>query len=112
MKIVWSEQASAQYTKLRAYALAAVGANRESGTTSPQMGAFKDVLQCVDLLAADAQPAELCSIAIDGIEHPYDPAAKIFEASRPHSDADGCRIFWCHGPKDDQITLLTITPRN
>lgn len=110
MKIAWSEQASAQYAKLRAYALAAVGANRDSGATSSQMGVFKNVMKCVDLLAADPQAADLQVTAIDGIEHPFDPAAKVFEAISSQQMGDGCRVFWCHGPKDDQITLLTIAP--
>ncbi|HTL29018.1 MAG TPA: hypothetical protein VL282_07355 [Tepidisphaeraceae bacterium] len=107
--ILWTDQASAQYAKLRAYALAAVGANREAGAFSPQMNVFKDILPCVGMLAANPQPADLHKIAIDGIENPYDATAKVFESRSQKDAADTCRIFWCEGPTKDQITLLTIT---
>jgi hypothetical protein len=106
--ILWSDQASAQYAKLRAYALAAVGSQRDRGATSPQMTSFKSLLHCIEHLAACASSTDLQTNEITGMANPYDANRKIFEA-HAHS-ADACRIIWCHGPSKDQITLLTITP--
>ncbi len=44
------------------------------------------------------------------LEHPFDPAGKVFEAHAQNKTPGAYRIFWCYGPGKKEITLIAITP--
>lgn len=100
------------FESLREAAEAAV-AKREQGKkgakASKQEGLFKQVVKCVDLLAANPRHPGLHTHQYDSIENPYDPKQKVFEAYVQNRTPDAYRLFWCYGPKKGEITVIAIT---
>lgn len=44
------------------------------------------------------------------IANPYDPSKKVFEAYAQNNTPGAYRVFWCYGPIQHPITIITITP--
>lgn len=109
---VWLEEPAGVFHELEAAARRSLE-NREKSRkakASRQEGLFKQVVKCVELLLANPRHTSLNTHEYHSIENPYDPAAKVFEAYVQNRTPGAYRIFWCYGPKKNDITIIAITP--
>lgn len=109
---VWTDEAAAVYSDLKSKAEAALGRRKESGRrkSSKQEGVFKQVKKCIDLLLENPRHPGLKTHEFKSQSNPYSRDEKIFEAYAQQNTPAAYRVFWCYGPKQGQITILTITP--
>jgi len=69
---------------------------------------YKAVKKAIKYLASDPRHKSLNTHEFTGIKsHLGD---KIFEAYAEQSTPGAYRIFWCYGPKQEQITIISIVP--
>lgn len=110
--LVWLEGSAETFGELQAAAQKSLEnrtASRKS-KTSKQEGLFKQVVKCVTLLQSNPRHPGLETHEYDSIENPYDLHAKVFEAYVQNRTPGAYRIFWCYGPKKNEITIIAITP--
>lgn len=107
----WTEEAAAEYARLRAKATAALGARRQKARakSSRDEGLFKQVHKCVSLLAENPRHPGLQAHEYHSLAHPFHPQEKVFEAYVQSRTPGACRVFWCYGPEAGQITVIAIT---
>lgn len=108
----WTEEASAEYARLKAKAEAALDVRRRKARakSSRDEGLFKQVHKCVSLLAENPRHPGLHTHEYLSLVHPFDPQAKVFEAYVQNRTPGAYRVFWCYGPEPIQITVIAITP--
>ncbi|HPZ08976.1 MAG TPA: hypothetical protein PL110_12730 [Candidatus Eremiobacteraeota bacterium] len=68
---------------------------------------YKAVKKAVKYLASDPRHKSLNTHEFTGIRGPR--GEKIFEAYAEQATPAAYRIFWCYGPKESQITIISIT---
>ena len=73
-------------------------------------GLFKQVQGCVQKLLNNPRHPGLQTHKYDSLEHPYDAKQSVFEAYAQNKTPGSYRVFWCHGPRQNQITVIAITP--
>jgi len=108
----WTKEAADTYSQLQR-AAADAKANREKKRkkkSSKQEGLFKQVEKCVRFLNENPKHTGLQTHEYDSIPHPYDPKQKVFEAYVQNKTLGAYRLFWCYGPKKNEITIIAITP--
>lgn len=107
----WTEEAEAQFEKLRSTAsTAAENRSRDrKAEASKAEGLFKQVEKCVRLLLEDPRHPGLHTHPYDSIEHPYDKREEVFEAYAQNKTPGAYRVFWCYGPEKGEITIIAIT---
>ena len=110
--LVWLEESADNFHQLQEAALKSLENRQKSkkAKASKQEGLFKQVVKCIELLQANPRPPGLNTHEYSSIENPYDPATKVFEAYVQNRTPGAYRIFWCYGPKKDEITIIAITP--
>jgi hypothetical protein len=111
-ELLWMPEARARFDELCAAARRAVATHqkeRRSKASKPE-GLFRQVVKCVDLLAANPRHPGLQTHAFLSIPNPYDPHQKVFEAYAQNRTPGAYRVFWCYGPRRNQITIIAITP--
>ena len=108
----WTEEASAEYARLKAKASAALGARRQKARakSSRDEGLFKQVHKCVSLLAENPRHPGLHTHEYLSLAHPFNANEKVFEAYVQNRTPGAYRVFWCYGPEAAQITVIAITP--
>ncbi len=108
----WSVEALETYSRLKRSAEAAVQHRRKSGKSksSKAEGLFKQVHKCITLLLKNPRHPGLQTHEFHSLQHPYDRNAKVFEAYVQQKTPAAYRLFWCYGPKQGEITMLSITP--
>jgi len=108
----WTPTARKQYDALRNAARACYEARVASGKSKStrQEGLFKQVRKAVVLLQSNPRHPGLGTHGYHGLEHPYDPADRVFEAYAQNKTPGAYRIFWCYGPGKKEITVIAITP--
>jgi hypothetical protein len=108
----WSDEATAEYLRLKERAESASGrrAKKARGKATRDEGLFKQVHKCVSLLAENPRHPGLHTHEYHSLAHPFDAAAKVFEAYAQNKTPGAYRVFWCYGPEPGQITILAITP--
>ncbi len=108
----WMPPAREEYERLMADAervrKGRQGADRT--TASKQEGLFKQVHKCITLLLESPRHPGLQTHEFHSLQHPYDRNAKVFEACMQQKTPAAYRLFWCYGPKQGEITILSITP--
>lgn len=111
-KPVWTEEADANYRSLQAAALGSLQHRQEKkgAKASKAEGLFRQAEKCVRLLLENPKHPGLQTHQFDSIENPYDKKAKVFEAYVQNRTPGAYRLFWCYGPRKNEITLLAITP--
>lgn len=107
----WTEEASAEYARLKAKAEAALGARRKKlrAKSSRDEGLFKQLHKCVSLLAENPRHPSLNTHEYHSLAHPFNPQEKVFEAYVQNRTPGAYRVFWCYGPEAGQITMIAIT---
>jgi hypothetical protein len=111
-KAVWTPEAEANFRELEEAALAS-RANRQTRKqtkSSKQEGLFRQVHEAIKKLEQNPRHPGLNTHEYDGIPNPYDKNQKVFEAYAQNQTPGAYRIFWCYGPRKQQITILAITP--
>ena len=110
--LVWLEASADTFRELQAAAqksLESRAASKKS-KASKQEELFRQVVKCVELLQSNPRHPGLETHEYDSIENPYDPRTKVFEAYVQNRTPGAYRIFWCYGPKKNEITIIAITP--
>ena len=62
------------------------------------------------LLANNSRHPSLNNHIYHSYKNPFDPDKPVFEAYLENRTPGAYRIFWCYGPKKDQLTVIAITP--
>ena len=108
----WTEEASAEYARLKPKAEAALGTRRKLSRpkSSRDEGLFKQVHKCVSLLVENPRHPGLHTHEYHSLAHPFNPQDKVFEAYAQNRTPGAYRVFWCYGPEAGLITVIAITP--
>ncbi|MBX3413913.1 MAG: hypothetical protein KF708_14580 [Pirellulales bacterium] len=108
---VWLPDARKTYDDLSAKAKASVAARKKTGKTksTKDEGLFKQVRKTIDFLLNNPKHPSLNTHEYDSLEHPYDKSKKVFEAYVQNNTPGAYRLFWCYGPKENEISLIAIT---
>ena len=108
----WTPEAKAQYDDQKARAEASLASRKKKAKTksSKTEGLFKQIHKTLQLLAANPKHPGLATHEFHSLPHPYDNSQKVFEAYAQNQTPGAYRVFWCYGPKKQQITLIAITP--
>ncbi len=113
-QIRWTDEARSQYGLLKEAAETTEAARQSQGKSksSKQEGLFKQVQKSVALLADNPKHPGLRTHEYSGpgLEHPYDPKERVFEAYAQNNTPGAYRVFWCYGPQKGHITIIAITP--
>jgi hypothetical protein len=110
--IKWSPRARRDFDALQAAGRAARDARLASGQakSSKPEGLYKQVRKALQLLAANPRHPGLRTHEFHSLKHPFDSAGKVFEAYAQNQTPGACRIFWCYGPGQAEMTIIAITP--
>jgi hypothetical protein len=110
--LVWTPEAKAAYDALKAQAKASLAARlkRAKAKSSKAEGLFKQVHKTVALLASNPKHPGLQTHEYRSLPHPYEPAAKVFEAYAQNQTSAAYRVFWCYGRWRREITIIAVTP--
>ena len=108
---LWTEEAAEVYSDLKLRAEAALENRKKSGKrkSSRQEGLFKQVKKCIDLLLENPRHPGLNTHEFKSEPNPYNKDEKVFEAYAQQNTPAAYRVFWCCGPEQGQITIITIT---
>jgi hypothetical protein len=109
---VWTEAAEAKYNELRAAAEQSLNARKASrrSKASKAEGLFKQVHGCISRLLENPRHPGLNTHKFDSIDNPYDDQQPVFEAYAQNQTSGAYRVFCCYGPRNQQITIIAITP--
>ena len=107
-----AREATVEYERLKekAESASARRAAKARGKATRDEGLFKQVHKRVSLLAENPRHPGLHTHEYQSLAHPFDPAAKVFEAYTQNKTPGAYRVFWCYGPEPGQITIIAITP--
>ena len=110
--LVWLEGAADTFHELESAAQKSLDNRQKSrkSKASRQEGLFKPIVKCVVLLQENPRHPGLKTHEYHSIENPYDSETKVFEAYVQNRTPGAYRIFWCYGPKKNEITIIAITP--
>ena len=111
-ELIWTDAAAKTFGDLHASARTSYETRKRTKKTkaSKQEGLFKQVVKCLDLLAANPRHPGLQTHPFTALPHPYKPGEKVFEAYAQHRTSGAYRVFWCYGPGQREITILAIPP--
>jgi hypothetical protein len=111
-ELLWTREARARFDELGAMAERAARKRRPDhpSKAGKQPGLFRQVVKCLDLLADNPRHPGLHTHPYHSIDNPYDAKQKVFEAYVQDRTRGAYRLFWCHGPGRNQITVIAITP--
>ncbi|HSW70120.1 MAG TPA: hypothetical protein VLI69_08245 [Gammaproteobacteria bacterium] len=108
----WTVEAAELYEDLEKRAESSVRNRKKQGQTKSSKieGLFKQIYKTIDLLKVNPRHPGLHTHPYYSIENPYHPKEKVFEAYVQNKTPGAYRVFWCYGPEQKQITILSITP--
>jgi hypothetical protein len=108
---IWTEEAAEVYSDLKSEAEAALKSRKKSQKrkSSKQEGLFKQVKKCIDQLLENPRHPGLNTHEFKSQPNPYNKDEKVFEAYVQQNTSAAYRVFWCYGPEQSQITIITIT---
>lgn len=75
-----------------------------------QEGLLKQVKKSLGYLQTNPRHPSLNTHPYSSIDHPFDSSQKVFEAYAQNQTPGAYRIFWCYGPRKNEITIVAITP--
>ncbi|MFH1132712.1 MAG: hypothetical protein V1754_15360 [Pseudomonadota bacterium] len=107
----WIPEAREQYCAIekaaeRAHATRIKNNKQKS---SRHEGLFKQVRKTINFLLHNPKHPGLETHSYDSLTNPYEPSKKVFEAYAQNNTPAAYRVFWCSGPKEKEITILSIT---
>jgi hypothetical protein len=92
MEIRWTDRAWTQYTNIKN------DKNLEA--------VYKQLKKCIDLMADNLRHPGLHTHKYSAIANPIRPGEPVFEAYAQNRTPGARRVFWCYGPRKDEITIL------
>jgi hypothetical protein len=112
--LAWTDEATEIYNGLKADAETALESRRKKSKSksSKAEGLFKQVHKALELLKNNPKHPGLNTHEYQSLSHEIAPGkkVKVFEAYAQNQTPGAYRIFWCYGPKEKQLTIVTITP--
>jgi vacuolar-type H+-ATPase subunit E/Vma4 len=107
----WMMEAEAVYLKLRAESEAARTSRKAKGKSkkSKAEGLFAQVHKTIENLLTDPKHPGLRTHEYKSLENPYKKDEKVFEAYVQNRTPAAFRVFWCYGPRKDELTIIAIT---
>lgn len=112
--LAWTDEAAAIYHGLKADAGAAFKSHQKKakGKSSKAEGLFKQVHKALQFLQHNPKHPGLNTHEYQSLTYEISPGKKVrvFEAYAQNKTPGAYRIFWCYGPKEKQLTIITITP--
>lgn len=78
--------------------------------SSRQEGLLKQVIKAINLLSTNPKHPGLHTHVYHDFPNPIRPGEKVFTAYAQNKTPGAYRVFWCYGPKNDDITIIAITP--
>lgn len=111
-RLIWTVRGQADYERIRQGAVASLEARKADRTrkASKAEGLFKQVFSCVQKLSNNPKHPGLQTHKFQSMQHPYDKTQPVFEAYVQNRTPGAYRLFWCYGPKQNEITIIAITP--
>jgi hypothetical protein len=108
----WTVEAARQYETLRDAAQKSVTHRKKSkrAKASKAEGLFKQVKKAVDKLAHDPKQSGLNSHQFSSLRNPFEPDEPVWESYAQNNTPGAYRIFWCYGPANGELTIISITP--
>ena len=73
-------------------------------------GLVKQIKKTLGFLQANPRHPSLQTHPFHSLRNPYRSDEKVFEAYVQQQTPAAYRLFWCYGPRKDQITIIAITP--
>lgn len=109
---VWSTAAEHTYNeiKLRAHESLLNRAKSDRNKSSKVEGLFKQLHKTLELLSKNPRHPSLNTHPYSSLINPYHANEKVFEAYVQNNTPGAYRVFWCYGPKKNDITIIAITP--
>jgi hypothetical protein len=109
--LVWDIEAAKAYDELKIKANKSFENRKKFNKTkaSKEEGLFKQVKKSLQFLKNNPRHPSLATHEYSVLVNPYNPRQKVFEAYVQQNTPAAYRIFWCYGPKKDQITVVAIT---
>ena len=107
----WTENAITTFKQLEKVAGKAKE-NREQKDkkkSSPQEGLFKQIVKMLKLLRENPRHPGLNTHEYHSLDHPWSKKEKILESYIQNNTPAAYRVFWCYGPKKQEITIIGIT---
>ena len=108
--LIWQSGARQTFDRLMTEAESALKRRQGRGKASKAEGLFKQVHKCIELLAANPRHPGLHTHEFHSLPHPYNKKQKVFTAYAQNRTPGAYRVFWCYGPRADEITVIAITP--
>jgi len=108
----WTKEAEHQYEDLKAKAESILRSRKASARqkSSRDEGLFKQVHKTITLLKSNPRHPGLQTHEYTSIRNPFNQNKKVFEAYAQNRTPGAYRVFWCYGPKQNEITIIAITP--
>jgi hypothetical protein len=111
-ELKWTKVADEKYAELKRAAQdsARNRAKSRKSKSSKQEGLFKQVAKTISFLKQNPRHPSLCCHVYSGLQHPFDPSEKVWEAYAQNRTANAYRVFWAYGPGPGTLTIIAITP--
>lgn len=107
----WTSNAESIYQRLKAESEASSANRKAKGKRkkSKVEGLFQQVHKTIEHLLADPKHPGLQTHEYKSLENPYKKCEKVFEAYIQNRTPAAFRVFWCYGPKKNELTIIAIT---
>ena len=111
-KLNWTTEGKANHDAIKADAKSSLDARKKDKKkkATKAEGLFKQVQGCLQKLLNNPRNRGLQTHKFDSLEHPYDNTQPVFEAYVQNQTPGAYRLFWCYGPKQNEISVIAITP--
>lgn len=111
-ELSWSPEATEQYNSLKAASDSqqASRKKRSKKKSTKAEGLFKQVCKTLMFLRENPKHNSLQTHEYHSLPHPWDSMEKVFEAYVQQDTPGAYRLFWCYGPNQGQIRIISITP--
>jgi mRNA-degrading endonuclease RelE of RelBE toxin-antitoxin system len=110
--LAWTVEADSAYKELKAASQQSLKSRKQKGAkkSSQAEGLFKQVAKAIKLLKENPKHPGLKTHEYDSLTHfANGKKVKVFEAYAQNNTPGAYRIFWCYGPKEKEITIISIT---
>ena len=110
--VAWDCRAKEVYDALKLKAEASLRAREKSKSkkATRDEGTFKQVSKCIQLLRQNPRHPGLQTHEFSSMSNPFRKDQKVFAAYAQQNPPGAYRVFWCYGPRKNEITIVAITP--
>jgi hypothetical protein len=109
-EFLWTERAENDFRKLEKTANSVNEKKTTNKKSAQKKGLFKQIIKALKLLKENPRHPGLQTHAYHSLRYPWNEKDKVFEAYAQNKTSGAYRVFWCYGPKKNQITIIAITP--